>query len=201
MKHDGVLEIEFKHLQVKGGVSHSHSLHSKETRTILVTRLLFLDKSVRGKRGGVSHGSQYLGRSLGAPCQLFFSPSPPLTLRVRKFWAWSGRFGFCRESLIDAKRAAYAKVLKMQTWCTLERIVEHDLHMFVSGCPRSCFPCGMSSPGTQWFEYWGRDHSGALSSRAVITRKCCCVRVCLRHSYIGILLSCWTTSQCCHVVL
>ena len=58
MKHDGVLEIECKHLQVKAGVSHSHSLHSKETRTILVTRLLLLDKSVRGKKGGVSHTSK-----------------------------------------------------------------------------------------------------------------------------------------------
>ncbi len=33
---------------MKGGVSHSHSLHSKKTRdvTILVTRLFLIDKSV-----------------------------------------------------------------------------------------------------------------------------------------------------------
>jgi hypothetical protein len=78
----------------------------------------------------------------------------------------------------------------LPTWSTQETGVEHDLHVFGCGCTGSCFTCGMSSPGTESFEDCGRDHSGALSFRVVISRKCCCFRFCLRHSYHGILLNC-----------
>ncbi len=53
---------------------------------------------------------------------------------------------------------------RQPTWQTR---VEHYLHMFVYGCPGTCFAGGMASPGNQSWEDCCRDHSGAISFRAL----------------------------------